>query len=151
MNASRTVVYWRDIPAQVIVRAGRRTARRALPARFQAAIDQAAMRAGLSGSDAYLGQWRRGAAPSSGAGEDRSADADGGDPEGQADALVRRLEAEFTAERLAAFAAAGGRIPAAEPSGSTAAAAQLPAASAAGRDRPSVRPPARSGGAKPRR
>ena len=143
MNASRTVVYWRDIPAQVIVRAGRRTARRALPARFQAAIDQAAMRAGLSGADAYLGQWRRGAAPAAGA--------DGGDPEGQADALVRRLEAEFTAERLAAFAAAGGRTPAAEPSGSATPAAQLPAASAAGRERPSVRPPARSGCAKPRR
>ena len=150
MNASRTVVYWRDIPAQVIVRAGRRTARRALPARFQAAIDQAAMRAGLSGSDDYLEHWRRGAAPATGAGEDRSADADGGDPEGQADALVRRLEAEFTAERLAAFAAAGGRTPAA-PSGSAAPAAQLPAASDAGRDRPSARPPVRPGGAKPRR
>ena len=138
MNASVAVVYWRDIPAQVIVRAGRRTARRALPARFQAAIDQAAMRAESSDSDAYLGEWRRGDAPAAAAGEDRRADAGGCDPEGRADALVRRLEAEFTAERLAAFVAAGGRTPA-EPSGPPAPAVRASAASAGGRGRPSGR------------
>ena len=104
MNASLTLVYWRDIPAQVIARAGQRTARRALSARFQEAIDRAAMRAGLSDSDAYLGEWRRGEAPAADAGE-------GGGLEEQADALVRRIESEFTAERLAAFVAAGGRAP----------------------------------------
>ena len=106
MNASLTLVYWRDIPAQVIARAGRRTARRVLSARFQEAIDRAAMRAGLSDSDAYLGEWRRGEATAAGASA-----GEGGGLEEQADALVRRIESEFTAERLAALVAAGGRAP----------------------------------------
>ena len=100
MSSSLTVVYWRDIPAQVIARAGgrSRTARRALPDRFQEAIDRAAMRAGLAGSDTYLAEWRRGD-PIAGS----------GDPQAEADALARRLENEFTDERLAALVATGGR------------------------------------------
>lgn len=57
--AELTVISWRDIPAQVVARAGRRSARAQLPARFQEAIDAAAMRAGLFGTDSYLGEWRR--------------------------------------------------------------------------------------------
>ncbi len=100
MNVSLTVVYWRDIPAQVVARAGGRgrTARRGLAGRFQEAIDRAAMRAGLSGSDDYLAEWRRGEPV-----------ARGGDPEAEADALARRLEAEFTDEVLATLVASGGR------------------------------------------
>ena len=101
MNTALTVVYWRDIPAQVVARTGtgrRGTARRALSGRFQEAIDRAAMRAGLAASDDYLGQWRRG--------EPLPA---GPDPETEADALARRLESEFTDEVLAALVAAGGR------------------------------------------
>ena len=38
--AERIIVYWRDIPAQVIVKAGRRSvAKRELPVRFMQAID----------------------------------------------------------------------------------------------------------------
>jgi hypothetical protein len=44
--ASLIVLFWRDIPAQVIVRAGRQSAKRELPLRFTEAIDRAAMRAG---------------------------------------------------------------------------------------------------------
>ena len=58
--AQRFIVYWRDIPAQVIVRQGRASEKRELPERFIQAIDRAAMRAGLRESDAYLAQWRRG-------------------------------------------------------------------------------------------
>jgi hypothetical protein len=57
--AEKVVVYWRDIPAQVIVKAGRKTAKRQLAERFEQAIDRAAMRAKLTGTDAYLEQWRR--------------------------------------------------------------------------------------------
>ena len=57
--ATATVVYWRDIPAQVIVKIGRTTAKRELSARFQEAIDMAAMRSGAIGTDAYLNDWRR--------------------------------------------------------------------------------------------
>lgn len=53
------LVYWRDIPAQVIVQRGRRREKIKLSARFQEAIDRAAMRAGKGGSDAYLSEWRR--------------------------------------------------------------------------------------------
>jgi len=54
-----TVIWWRDIPAQVTAKDGRRSARAQLSERFQEAIDAAAMRAGLIGTDAYLGEWRR--------------------------------------------------------------------------------------------
>ena len=54
-----TVIWWRDIPAQVTAKAGRSSARAQLSERFQEAIDAAAMRAGLIGTDAYLAEWRR--------------------------------------------------------------------------------------------
>ena len=54
------IVYWRDIPAQVIVGKGRQGSKRQLNKRFEQAIDMAAMRAGLAGSDEYLAQWRKG-------------------------------------------------------------------------------------------
>ena len=57
--ADRIVVLWRDIPAQVIIKQGRKTAKRELPLRFAEAIDMAAMRAKLTGTDAYLEEWRR--------------------------------------------------------------------------------------------
>jgi len=57
--AELTVIWWRDIPAQVTAKEGRTMARAQLSERFQEAIDAAAMRAGLIGTDAYLGEWRR--------------------------------------------------------------------------------------------
>ena len=55
----KILVYWRDIPAQVIVQRGRRREKVQLSARFQEAIDRAAMRAGKGTSEAYLADWRR--------------------------------------------------------------------------------------------
>ncbi len=81
-------IYWRDIPAQVLGRAGRGKVRRELPARFQEAIDRAAMRAGRGSSGAYLDDWRRVTEQVS----------------GDLDALVAQkaeaLEAEFSEEYL---------------------------------------------------
>ena len=57
--AELTVIWWRDIPAQVTAKEGRTRTARELPPRFQEAIDSAAMRAGLIGTDAYLEEWRR--------------------------------------------------------------------------------------------
>ncbi len=57
--AKLTTVYWRDIPAQVIARERRDTAKIVLTERFAEAIDKAAMRAKMAGTDAYLEQWRR--------------------------------------------------------------------------------------------
>ena len=58
-------VFWRDIPSQVMVRVGRKTQKHLLSARFQNAIDRAAMRAGKGSSDLYLSEWRRVAEPCS--------------------------------------------------------------------------------------
>ena len=57
--AKLTTVYWRDIPAQVIAKERRDTAKVVLSERFAEAIDKAAMRAQMAGTDAYLEQWRR--------------------------------------------------------------------------------------------
>lgn len=96
--AEVVVVYWRGIPAQVIVRAGRRSAKRQLDERFQRAIDRAAMRAGLRDSDAYLGQWRR---ERVGACDD--------DLDAAAQEHAARLEADYPDQRLRELIAAGGQ------------------------------------------
>ena len=57
--AELTVIWWRDIPAQVTAKAGRARVAVQLRERFQESIDAAAMRAGLIGTDAYLEEWRR--------------------------------------------------------------------------------------------
>jgi hypothetical protein len=98
--AELVVVSWRDIPAQVIVKAGRRTARRPLADRFQEAIDRAAMRANLRDTDAYLGEWQRIFAGSC---DD--------DLEAAAEAAAARLEEEYPPERLSALVANGGLEP----------------------------------------
>lgn len=56
-----TIVYWRDIPAQVIVGKGRRGAKIQLPERFEQAIDRCAMKIDAKDSDAYLAEWRKAA------------------------------------------------------------------------------------------
>ena len=92
-----TVVYWRDIPAQVIVKQGRAAARRQLPERFEQAIDRCAMKVGARDADAYLAEWRRG--------EPVEVE---GDLEQAARAEATRLEAEFDNERIKALIANGG-------------------------------------------
>ncbi|HAT84830.1 virulence factor [Cohaesibacter gelatinilyticus] len=57
--AQKIIVYWRDIPAQVIVKKGRINAKRELPDIFIKAIDKCAMIDGAKDSDAYLADWRR--------------------------------------------------------------------------------------------
>ncbi len=96
--ADLIIVYWRDIPAQVIVRQGRRNAKRELSLRFTEAIDLCAMRSGAAGTDDYLADWRK---------------ADpvpvGDDLEAEAAKAAERLEADFTRERLVALVKAGGK------------------------------------------
>jgi len=57
--AKQIIIYWRDIPAQVIVQQGRKREKVQLSQRFHEAIDRAAMRAGKGSSDAYMSEWRR--------------------------------------------------------------------------------------------
>jgi hypothetical protein len=87
--AEVTVVYWRDIPAQVLVGRGRRAVKVALPERFEQAIDRAAMKAGATGTDAYLAEWRKGD-PETVPGEDAEAAA----------TVARQIETDYDAARL---------------------------------------------------
>ena len=84
-----TVVYWRDIPAQVIVGKGRRGAKVQLTERFEQAIDRCAMKIGAQDSDAYLAEWRK-AAPYSVEGDQMEV----------AQQEAARLEAEFDKPRI---------------------------------------------------
>jgi Virulence factor len=101
--AELIVVSWRDIPAQVLVKAGRRTARQPLPDRYQEAIDRAAMRAGLRDTDAYLGEWRRVTAGSC-----------GDDLEAEAERAAAKLEADYPPARLRELVDNGGLDPQSE-------------------------------------
>ena len=59
MAAQLVTIYWRDIPAQVPAQQGRNREKALLDARFQHAIDRAAMVAGMNDTDSYVAQWRR--------------------------------------------------------------------------------------------
>ena len=95
--AQLTVVYWRDIPAQVIVKKGRESAKVQLTERFEKAIDRAAMKANLRDTDSYLAEWRR-AAPVE----------VGDDLQAIADAKAKEIETEFDEAKLLALVNAGG-------------------------------------------
>ncbi len=92
-----TIVYWRDIPAQVIVGRGRRGTKMPLPERFEQAIDRAAMKTGAAGPDDYLAEWRKGD-PYSVEGMDADV----------ASAEAARLDAEYDQERIKALIANDG-------------------------------------------
>ena len=95
------IICWRDIPAQVNAGSGDQKIQRILPRRFQRAIDNAAMVAGMSSASQYIGEWRRTTRPT-----------DGDDPEGAALRVAAELEAAFPRERLEKFVATGGWDPA---------------------------------------
>ena len=92
-----TIVYWRDIPAQVIVGKGRAGAKKQLPERFEQAIDRAAMKVGAQDTDAYLAEWRK-AAPY----------ALDGEPGAIAEAEAARLDTEYDTNRIKALIANDG-------------------------------------------
>lgn len=89
MSASFQIIYWRDIPAQVRVRKAAEHFSLPLSLRFQKAIDSAAVRSGLTGTEAYLDQWRT-----------SPWQPIDGEPQSIAAALVAELEDSFNAERL---------------------------------------------------
>ncbi|MGB8813299.1 MAG: virulence factor [Paracoccaceae bacterium] len=93
-----TVVFWRDIPAQVIVGKGRRGSKVQLNERFEKAIDRVAMKVGAKDADAYMADWRK-AEPYEVEGE----------PDAVAASEAARLEAEYDAVRLKALIDADGR------------------------------------------
>ncbi len=112
--AKITIVYWRDIPAQVIAKPERKSGRRSAPGsgpspvkkelslRFQEAIDRAAMRAGRSDSNDYLDEWRRDTR--------ECTPQENENLELTVDQFVESLENEYTDEFLSSLVEAGGVI-----------------------------------------
>jgi hypothetical protein len=96
MAGSLTVIWWRDIPAQVVAKDRREAHKVVLHPRFQVAIDKAAVKAGRKAFGDYIEDWRREARPC------------GEDLEAAANAEAARLEAAYTKEVLARLVAAGG-------------------------------------------
>ena len=91
-----TSVFWRDIPAQVIAKERRENAKIVLDERFAIAIDKAAMRAKMAGTDAYLEQWRQVISKC------------GADLQAAADAAAAKLELDYDDDRLARMVKSGG-------------------------------------------
>ena len=99
--AQITILYWRDIPAQVIAEKGRGRkrdqAKIELHRRFALAIDEAAMRGGAESTDDYLADWRKGE-------PQECSD----DLEVEAQKLAASLEEEFPSSRVKELVENGG-------------------------------------------
>lgn len=96
--AQMIVVYWRDIPAQVIVKKGRRDqVKVVLDERFEKAIDRAAMRGDARGTEDYLAEWKK---------ADPVEVSD--DMQAEADKKAAELEAAYDDNRLKELVANGG-------------------------------------------
>ncbi len=91
-----TVIWWRDIPAQVVAKDGRRASKIVLHPRFQVAIDRAAVKAGRRSMDEYIAEWHKVQRPC------------GDDLEAEATAEVARLEATYTRRVLDHLVTTGG-------------------------------------------
>ena len=93
-----TIIYWRDIPSQVVTGTGRKKSKLMMPDRFQEAIDMAAMRDKAHESDAYLDGWRK----------ENLTDFDG-TSDNIAASVVTDLEAKFDEDLLKSYVKNGGR------------------------------------------
>lgn len=82
------IVYWRDIPGQVVIRQGKRSTRLRLPLRFMKAIERAGYRLKKKQQDALFEPWHD------------VAQSFNGEIKEQAKQLVRRLEEQYTEEVL---------------------------------------------------
>jgi hypothetical protein len=91
-----SVIWWRDIPAQVVAKDARRSSKVVLHPRFQVAIDKAANRAGMRAYNDYIGEWRK------------TQHRCGDDLEAEAREESERLESEYTKHRLAELIQTGG-------------------------------------------
>jgi hypothetical protein len=94
-----TVIYWRDIPAQVKARAGRNRVSAPLPDRFMTAVDRAATIAGKTTTDDYIAEWREETRPC------------GADLQAEADLEAKRLDGAYPQELIQAYANNGGWAP----------------------------------------
>ena len=98
-----TIIFWRDIPAQVKARHGRERASAALPDRFMISVDAAATRAGRTSTDDYIAEWRE---------ETRSCDAD---LHSEVQAEARRITESYPSELIRGYVRNNGWAPSESP------------------------------------
>ena len=91
------IVYWRDIPGQVVVRQGRRSTRLRLSGRFMRAIERAAYRLKKQESDVWFDPWHDVEQPYS------------GDINEQARLLVKQIEDQYSDAVLDKLSRASGK------------------------------------------
>jgi hypothetical protein len=104
MAAQLVTIWWRDIPTQVNAQSGRARYQAVLPRRFQRAVDEAAMAAGLTQASDYVAEWRRTSEPYTGP---TTADA----LQAAADAAAARFDADYPKTRLLELSRNGGHAP----------------------------------------
>lgn len=106
-----TVIFWRDIPAQVTATTDGTTDGRdtkiMLHPRFQNAIDRAAHVAGLTETHDYIEQWRR------------VTTAVSSDAMTEAQTAAERVQTEYHPQRLEALVKSGGLEPTTDPTPTT--------------------------------
>ena len=98
--AQYQIIFWRDIPSQVIVSAGGRRGaqvKKQLTERFEKSIDRAAMAGKADATDDYLAEWKK----------SEPVDCDD-DLEKTANDLAAELEKNYPTARLDALIAAAG-------------------------------------------
>lgn len=96
MPPTLSVIWWRDIPAQVVAKDARHSSKVVLHPRFQVAIDKAANRAGKRAYNDYIEEWRKTQRPC------------GDDLDTEVREESERLETEYTKHRLAELIQSGG-------------------------------------------
>lgn len=94
-----TIIYWRDIPAQVKARAGRNRVSAPLPDRFMVAVDGAATVAGKTTTDDYIAEWREETRPC------------GDDLQAEADREAARIEGAYPQDLIRTYVRNGGWAP----------------------------------------
>lgn len=94
-----TVIYWRDIPAQVKARAGANRVSVALPDRFMVAVDGAATRANKTKTDEYIAEWREETRPCS------------DDLQAEADLEAERIDSAYSPDLIRSYVLNGGWAP----------------------------------------
>jgi hypothetical protein len=95
--AKLKIVYWNDIPGQVVMREGRRSTRIRLSPRFMKAIERAAYRLKKQQKDAFFDPWHDVEQPFN------------GDIREQAKILVRQLEEQYSEAVLDKLIRASGK------------------------------------------
>jgi hypothetical protein len=101
MATHLVTIWWRDIPTQVNAQSGRTRYPAILPRRFQRAVDEAALAAGLTQASDYVAEWRRTTEPYTGP-------TTGDALQAAADAAAARFDAEYPKPRLVELARNGG-------------------------------------------